>query len=134
MNEDKDGQSEMQITYGEEPFKQVQSVVHLGVERNKTGRPDVQRKIQLGRRTMYSLMGVDAYGGSGLNPTIPAHLWKIYALPRVLNGLEVLYCLQSDIQAMEQLQRSILRTTPLFQQYIAFWEYDLLNKSWIFVV
>ena len=58
---------------------------------------------------MYSLMGVGAYGNSGLNPMVSAHLWRIYALPRVLYGLEVQTCLQSDIQTMEHLQRSILR-------------------------
>ena len=40
---------------------------------------------------------------------VSVHLWRIYALPRVLYGLEALTCLQSDIQAMEYLQRSILR-------------------------
>ena len=77
------------------------STVHLGVERNKTGRPDVAKKVQL--RTIYSLMGVGAYGNSGLNPMVSAHLWRIYVLPRVLYGLEVQTCLQSDIQAMEHL-------------------------------
>ena len=109
MNEEKDGQSEIQIMYGIEPIKQVSSAVHLGVERNKSGRPDVETNMKLGRRTVYSLMGVGAYGGSGQNPVVSAHLWKIYALPRVLYGLEVQVCLQSDIQAREQLQRSTLR-------------------------
>ena len=97
------------IKYGNESIKKASSTVHLGVERSKTGRPDVGKKIQLGRRTMYGLMGAGVYGGSGLNPMVSVHLWRIYALPRILYGLEVQTCLQSDIVAMEQLQRSILR-------------------------
>ena len=45
---------------------------------------------------------------------ISAHLWKIYALSRVLNGLEVKTCLQSDIQTMEHLQSSMLRRIQSF--------------------
>ena len=50
---------------------------------------------------MYCLMGVGAYSGSGLNPMVSAHLWKIYALPRVLYGLDVQRCPKSDIQVKE---------------------------------
>ena len=45
---------------------------------------------------------------------ISAHLWKIYALPRVLYGLEVKTCLQSDIQTMAHLQSSMLRRIQYF--------------------
>ena len=111
---EKDSQSEVEIRYGNEPIKKVKSAVHLGVERSKTGRPDVKKKVQLGRRTMYSLMGAGVYGSSGLNPMVSAHVWKIYALPRVLYGLKVQTCPQSDSQTMEQLQRSMLRRIQFF--------------------
>ena len=109
MNCERDSRSGVVIKYGNESIRKSISTVHLGVERSKTGRPDVGKKIQLGRRTMYSLMGAGVYGGSGLNPMVSAHLWRIYPLPRILYGLEVQTCLQSDILAMEQLQRSMLR-------------------------
>ena len=32
------------------------------------------QKVQLGRRTMYSLMGAGVCGGSGLNAAVSAHL------------------------------------------------------------
>ena len=85
MNEEKGCQSEIQIMCGVEEIKQVPSAVHH--ERNKLGRPYVEKQIQLGRRTMYSLMGVGAYGGSGLNPMVSAHLWRIYALGAVLSSV-----------------------------------------------
>ena len=109
LNLEADSQSEETVKYGDVPIKKVKSTVHLGVERNKTGRPEISKRIQLGRRTMYSLMGVGAHGSSGPNPKVSAHLWRIYALPRVLYGLGVQSCSRTDIQVMEQLQRSILR-------------------------
>ena len=114
LNCEKDSQSEVEIRCGNEPIKKVKSTVLLGVERSKTDRPDVKKKVHLGPRTMYSLMGAGVYGGSGLNPMVSAQLWKIYALPRVLYGLEVHTCLQSDIQTMEQLQMSMLRRIQSF--------------------
>ena len=105
LNCEKDSQNEVEIIYGNEPIKKVKSTVPLGVERSKTGRPDVKKKVQLGWRTMYSLIGAGVYAGSGLNPMVSAHLWKIYALQT---------CIQSDIQTMEQLQRSMLRRIQSF--------------------
>ena len=114
LNREKDSQSEVEIKYGKESIKKVKSTVHLGVVRSKTGRHDVQKKVQLGRRTMYSHMEAGVYGGSGLIPMVSAHLWKFYALPRVLYGLDVQTCLKSDIQIIEQLQRSMLRRMQSF--------------------
>ena len=63
----------------------------------------------MGRRTMYAMMGAGAYGSSGVAPMVIAHLWKVFALPRMLYGLET-YCLRAkDVQQLEQLQRSIMK-------------------------
>ena len=62
---------------------------------------------------MYSLMGAGIYGGSGLNPVVSAHLWKMYVIPRVIYGLEVLSCTLSDVQSLERLQRDMLRRQSL---------------------
>ena len=73
MNKD-DERPESEIMYGEEPISKVQSTVHLGVHRKFTGKSDIQKKLQLGRRTMYSIMGAGVCGGSGLNPVVSSHL------------------------------------------------------------
>ena len=90
MNRENDIQSSQPIEYD--------------CERSKTGRPNVAQKVQFGRRTMNSLMGVGAYGNSSLNPMVSVHLRRIYALPRVLYGLKVQTCLQLDIQIKVQTQ------------------------------
>ena len=75
-----------------------QSEVHLGMDRNEAGRVNI---VQIGRRTMYAMMGVGAYGCSGITPPLAAHL-----LSRTIYSLEVFQLSGKDIS---QLQRSILR-------------------------
>lgn len=113
LNRGKRGAGCDSIRYGDESILKVQSAVHLGIDRSKSPRPDIQKKVQLGRRTLYSLMGAGVYGGSGLNPVISAHLWKIYVLPRMLFGLEVQKCLLVDVAALEHFQRSTFRKINL---------------------
>ena len=107
LNKD-DKNSQSDIMFGDQPISEVQSIVHLGNHRENNGRPDIMQKVLKGRRTMYSLMGVSVCGGSGLKPTVSAHLWKIYVIPYVVYGLEVLSCTPSDVQALERLQREML--------------------------
>ena len=83
--------------------------VHLGVDRNQSGRIDIEARVQTGRRTMYAMMGADAFGCSGVAPPLVAHLWKTFALPRMLYSLEVFQLAEKDITQLEQLQRSTLR-------------------------
>ena len=56
MNKD-DRDSQCDIKFGDESISKVLSTVHLGIHRHSSGRPDIMQKVQLGRRTMYSLMG-----------------------------------------------------------------------------
>ena len=77
------------LTLGEEAREPSPSEVHLGVERNLAGTSDIAAKVQTGRRTMYALLGVGAYRCSVVTPPLVAHLWTIYALPRMTYGLEV---------------------------------------------
>ena len=46
---------------------------------------------------MYAMMGVGAYGSSGVTPPLVAHLWKTYALLRMVYGLEVFNLSNKDI-------------------------------------
>ena len=108
LNKD-DKESQSNIVFGDEAIPKVQSTVHLGIHRQTNGRPDITHTVQLGRRTMYSMMGAGVYGGSGLSPVVSAHLWKTYVIPRVIYGLEVLSYTLSDLQCLERMQRDMLR-------------------------
>ncbi|MCW4345464.1 MAG: reverse transcriptase domain-containing protein, partial [Candidatus Thiodiazotropha endolucinida] len=98
-----------QLTLDNIPIPQEAETVHLGVDRNLKADGNVEKKAQLGRRTMYSMMGAGAYGNSGLNPSISCKMWKTFALPRMLYGLEVCSLRRADITALETVQKGILR-------------------------
>ena len=46
-------------------IKNSNSATHLGIVRNVDGKPDIDEKINLSRKTAYSLMGVGFHGGGG---------------------------------------------------------------------
>ena len=83
--DDKDSQTD--IRFGDKSIPKVQSTVHLGIHRQTNGRPDVTQKVQLGRRTLLSMMGAGIYGGPGLSPVVYVHLWKTFMIPCVKYGL-----------------------------------------------
>ena len=58
---------------------------------------------------MYSLMGAGANGNSGLNPLISCKMWRTFALPRMLYGLEMCNLRQADVGTLECVQKRILR-------------------------
>ena len=111
---------------GADKIQKSNSEVHLGADRNHAGTVDISARVQIGRRTMYVMMGAGAYGCSGVAPKVIDHLWRVFALPRMCCGLET-YCLRStDVQQLEQLQRSLMKRIQFLpintatQQHIAF--------------
>ena len=103
------GKDDGMPTLVEDKIQRSVSEVHLGVDRSCSGSVDIDARVQMGRRTMYAMMGAGAYGSSGVAPMVIAHLWRVFALPRMLYGLET-YCLRAkDVQQLEQLQRSIMK-------------------------
>ena len=49
-----------------------------------------------------------------MTPPLVAHLWKIYALPRMTYGLEVFELSIKDVHQLEQFQRTMLRLIQNF--------------------
>ena len=70
----------------------------LGVDRNCSGSVDIDARVQMGRRTMYAMMGAGAYGSSGVAPMVIARLWKVFALPRMLYGQKTYLLRTKDVQ------------------------------------
>ena len=88
------------VKLGDDGIGQSPSEVYLGVDRNAKGHVDIAARVQKGRRTMYAMMGAGAFGSSGLAPPLVAHLWKIYALQRMIYGLEVFSLSTDDIMQL----------------------------------
>ena len=58
--------------------------VHLGVSRSIKCTPNIDEKVNLGRRTVYSLIGAGFHGKSGLKQSIKANMWMKYVVPRLV--------------------------------------------------
>ena len=110
LNENANNASVKQTsTLGSERIEKSNSEVHLGVDKNCVGTADIKTRVQMGRRTMYAMMGAGAYGCSGVAPSVISNLSKIFALPSILYGLEVFCLSNKDVLQLEQLQRDFMK-------------------------
>ena len=56
----------------------------------KENQLNVEARISLARRTLYSLINTGVHGSNGLNPKVSFKIYQCYVLPRLLYGLEIL--------------------------------------------
>ena len=79
--------SELNIFLSEDRVDITDSLltVHLGIQRNTSGKADIEGKITLGRKTAYSLMARASMGAQN------GHIWSVLVIPRLLYGLEFSY-------------------------------------------
>ena len=96
-------------TMGNDQVQQEKQTKHLGILRDISQKPNIQDKVNLGRRTAYSLMGAGFHSINGLKQSVNGKLWSTYVIPRLLYGLEVQELKQSDINQLEQYQRKSLK-------------------------
>ncbi|KAH3842247.1 hypothetical protein DPMN_115744 [Dreissena polymorpha] len=85
------------------------STTNHGVYRDTKCKVNTKDKIELGRRTAYSLMGAGFSGKSGLKQSVKANLWSTFVVPRMLYALEVLPYSQADLKALEAFQLKTLK-------------------------
>ncbi|KAK3088117.1 hypothetical protein FSP39_014918 [Pinctada imbricata] len=94
---------------GSDKIERSKSTTHLGLVREDNNKFDIQPKIQVARRTMYSLMGAGLHGRRGLNPLTSYKIWECFGLPRATYGLESVKLTRKDIENIEKYQRGLLR-------------------------
>ena len=92
------------ITLYGEKVPVMNQTVHLGIYRNSKCNFNIDEKINIGRRTAYSLMGAGFHGRSGTKQSIKADMWRKYVIPRLIYGLEVQNLKKKDITALEAFQ------------------------------
>ena len=97
------------LKLGQDVIKKAKETKHLGILRNENNKPNIAERIRLGRATIYSLLGAGLHIRRGFSPVIAHKLWRTYAIPRCLYGLELLNINKKDMNAMEMAQRKILR-------------------------
>jgi hypothetical protein len=73
---------------------------HLGLTRSSSdeNKINLEERIALARRTLYSLIKTGVHGTNGLNPRTSCKIYQVYVIPRLLYGLETLNLKNKDIQ------------------------------------
>ena len=73
-------------------MNQKSETEHLGLIRSEKNenKLNINKRISLARRTLYSLIKSGLHGCNGLNSNISHKIYQVYVLPRLLYGLEVL--------------------------------------------
>ena len=89
----------------------VDEVTHVGVQRNlQSIDPAIETRISNGRQTMFSLLGCGVHGTNGLPVPTALHMYQIFAVPRVIYGLEALVLSRVHHTNLELFQRRILKS------------------------
>ena len=63
---------------------------HHGIHREVKDKQNIEEKINVGRKTAYSIMGAGFHSGNGLKVCLNVFLWSTFIVPRITYGLEVL--------------------------------------------
>ena len=91
----------------------VTTTTHLGMKRSttitKTAEENVQVNISKARKTVYSLLSAGLHGHNGLDPQTSLHITRIYDLPVLLYGLELILPNKTLTQRLEIFQKKLLK-------------------------
>jgi len=84
---------------------------HLGLTRTSKdeNRINIDERISLARRTLYSLIKSGVHGSNGLNPKTSCRIYQVYIIPRLLYGLETLNISNKDMMLLCSFHLDTLR-------------------------
>ena len=109
--ENDDGNGTLQLLGKDMPC--VKSTTHLGIQRSvsraTTMEETVNNYIQKARRTCYSLMSAGLHGNNGLDPATCVHLIKIYVLPVLTYGLEIILPKRKYVDKLKSFLKRLLK-------------------------
>ena len=108
----KDNKLSTDLKMKDKILPKVQKATHLGIQRSDTDKDTinntVNENIKKARRTAYSLMSAGFHGNNGLDASTCIHILKIYIIPTLLYGLEIII---PDKRNMEKLEQYLKKTT-----------------------
>ncbi|XP_062592537.1 uncharacterized protein LOC134253978 [Saccostrea cucullata] len=96
-------------TLGDKEIEEVETTKHVGLIRSSNGKNDIQSRIQLGRRTMYALLGAGLHGKNGINPKVSYKIYTTFCRPRMTYGLEAVILSSSEEQELLFYERKLLK-------------------------
>lgn len=87
------------------------TATHLGLVRcaKNENNINIDHRISVARRTLYSLMKSGVHGSNGLNPTTSYRIYQMYVLPRLLYSTEVLPLKQYQLSKLSKFHTDTLR-------------------------
>ena len=87
------------------------TTTHLGLFRSEINENtvNIEDRLSLARRTLYSLINTGVHGSNGLNPRISFKIYQCYVVPRLLFGLEVLPLTVTQISILAKFHINNLR-------------------------
>ena len=119
-NKRKDSENSEEFNLYGKPITKVQTATHLGIKRssslNATAEAQLYHNINQSRRKLYSMMGTGLHGNNGLDPLSALSILKVYIIPTLLYGLEIIKLNTSHIESLEKFQKKIVK----FVEYVYF--------------
>ena len=99
------------VKMGDKSMQLSASTQHLGLFRAEVNENmiNIEDRLALARRTLYSLINTGVHGSNGLNPRVSYKIYQCYVLPRLLYGLEVLPLTVSQINVLSKFHLDNLK-------------------------
>ena len=96
---------------GNDPLNVSTECTHLGLLRSTTKNQAqlIDARMQLARRTTYSLMGAGLHGNNGVHPLLSAKMLSTFVIPRYIHGLETTIIRQSDLSKLDKYHKGVLK-------------------------
>lgn len=104
-------EKEAKLKIGENNLDFKNETTHLGMTRSSAdeNKLNVEARITLARRTLYSLIKTGVHGTNGLNPRTSCKIFQTYVLPRLIYGLETLNLQNKDINLLTSFHLNTLK-------------------------
>ncbi|VDI73390.1 Hypothetical predicted protein, partial [Mytilus galloprovincialis] len=104
-------QSTENFTLGDNIMEFKSETTHLGLKRttSEETKININGRISLARRTLYSLIKTGVHGTNGLNSRTSCKIYQVYVIPRLLYGLETLNLQNKDTVALCSFHLSTLK-------------------------
>ncbi|CAC5365154.1 unnamed protein product [Mytilus coruscus] len=99
--------SDLQWTLGNNSIYPSEDTTHLGLIRAeiKENGVNIEARISIARRTLYSLMNTGLHGTNGLNPQTSYKIYQSYVIPRLLYGMEILPLNQKQLDILSRFHK-----------------------------
>ena len=97
------------VVLSQKKIEKSEKTKHLVLLEMETNTVDIEVRLKSGRGTIYGLLGTGLQVRKGFSSITAHNLWKVYALPRMTYGLEIMPMTNKDKEQLEILQKKILK-------------------------